>query len=296
MQRSKQEHAALMMRKAVYLVFIYLSVVTLFLFLVMPYLWMFISSISYERELIATPPHWFPHEPTLERYIGLITGKSVGSTGIAESVLKFKHSFSNSLIITSISTFLTLFLGALAAYAHTRFSFQGKKQFMFSILVTQMIPRAAIIIPLYLIMGYLGLRDTRLGLIIVYTGFLLPVVIWILRNYFVTIPKEIGEAAIIDGCSHVGALFRIILPLSTPALFATGAYTFLTAWNEFFFALILTSFNAKTITVVTTEFSTQGGINYGMMTTAGVIGSLVPVILAIVFQKYIIKGLTAGWT
>jgi len=159
-----------------------------------------------------------------------------------------------------------------------------------------MLPRAAIIIPLYVILGSCGLRDSRLGLIIVYTGFFLPVVIWILRSYFITIPTEIEEAAIVDGCSRVRTLFQVILPLAKPALFATGAYAFLSAWNEFFFALILTSYKAKTLTVLTTEFSTQGGIDYGMMTTAGVLGSLIPIVLALLFQKYVVKGLTAGWT
>lgn len=154
----------------------------------------------------------------------------------------------------------------------------------------------AIVIPIYLMMGYVGLRDTRIGLIIIYAGFLLPVVIWILRNYFDTIPEAIEEASRLDGCSRTGVLFRVVFPLSLAALFATGTYAFLTAWNEFFFALILTSFQSKTITVAATEFSSQGGVNYGMMTTAGIIGSIVPVVLAVVFQRYIVKGLTAGWT
>jgi len=280
-------------RKILYSVFIYLSATILFLFLVGPYLWMFISSISYERELIATPPHWLPDNPTWKRYIGLITGRTASVLG--ETGIEFRHAFMNSIVVASVVTIITIILCSFAAYV-TRFSFQGRNSFMFSILITQMIPRAAIIIPIYLIMGYLGLRDTRIGLIIIYIGFLLPIAIWILRNYFMTIPKEISEAAIVDGCSHIKALIKIILPLVSPGLFATGVYIFLSAWNEFFFALILTSTNAKTITVAITEFSTQGGIDYGMMTTAGIIGSIVPLILAIIFQKHLIKGLTAGWS
>lgn len=263
---------------------IYLCAVALTLFLVGPYLWMVISSVSPERELISTPPHWFPEEPTLERYKGLI------------GTVQFKRALFNSLVITSLTVVVTLLFGSLAAYASARFSFRGRTQFLFSVLVTQMLPRAAIIIPLYVILGSCGLRDSRLGLIIVYTGFFLPVVIWILRSYFITIPTEIEEAAIVDGCSRVRTLFQVILPLAKPALFATGAYAFLSAWNEFFFALILTSYKAKTLTVLTTEFSTQGGIDYGMMTTAGVLGSLIPIVLALLFQKYVVKGLTAGWT
>ncbi|MBC7345124.1 MAG: carbohydrate ABC transporter permease, partial [Clostridia bacterium] len=187
---------------------IYLCAVALTLFLVGPYLWMVISSVSPERELISTPPHWFPEEPTLERYKGLI------------GTVQFKRALFNSLVITSLTVVVTLLFGSLAAYASARFSFRGRTQFLFSVLVTQMLPRAAIIIPLYVILGSCGLRDSRLGLIIVYTGFFLPVVIWILRSYFITIPTEIEEAAIVDGCSRVRTLFQVILPLAKPALFA----------------------------------------------------------------------------
>ncbi len=276
--------------------FIYLCAVLLLMFLVAPYFWMFVSSISYERELLSKPQRWFPQDPTFERYWGLITGQEVGLEGVASSAPKFRGAFLNSLIVATVATILTLFFGSLTAYAHVRFDYRGRRQFLFYILVTQMIPRVAIVIPIYLMMGYVGLRDTRIGLIIIYAGFLLPVVIWILRNYFDTIPEAIEEAARLDGCSRTGVLFRVIFPLSLPALFATGTYAFLTAWNEFFFALILTSFRSKTITVAATEFSSQGGVNYGMMTTAGIIGSIVPVILAVIFQRYIVKGLTAGWT
>lgn len=276
--------AKLFFKRGVRVSGIYLCAIILVTFLIGPYLWMVISSISPERELISTPPHWVPEQPTFERYKNLV------------STAQFRRALLNSLTITSLTVVITLLFGSLAAYASARFSFRGRTQFLFSVLVTQMLPRAAIIIPLYVILGSCGLRDSRIGLIIVYTGFFLPVVIWILRSYFITIPTEIEEAAIVDGCSRVRALFQVILPLAKPALFATGAYAFLSAWNEFFFALVLTSYRAKTLTVLTTEFSTQGGIDYGMMTTAGVLGSLTPVLLALVFQKYIVKGLTAGWT
>ena len=225
-------------RKILYAVFIYLSAIVLFLFLVGPYLWMFISSISYERELIAIPPHLFPDNPTFGRYIGLITGRATSFFG--ETGIGFRRAFMNSIIVTSVTTIIVMILSSLAAYA-TRFSFQGRNLFMFSILITQMIPRSTIVIPIYLIMSYLGLIDKQIGLIIIYTGFLLPIAIWILKNYFMTIPKEISEAAVIDGCSHIKVLIKIILPMISPGLFATGIYVFLTAWSEFFFALILTS-------------------------------------------------------
>lgn len=265
---------------------IYLSAVVLTLYILGPFLWMFISSISPEIELISGSRKWFPSNPTLKRYEALIN-KVEGA--------RFRTAFFNSLIVATISTILTMFFGTLAAYCYARFKFKGKKSMVLGILFTQMLPGAAIVIPIYLFMSSLNLLDTKVGLILVYTGFIMPVAIWILKNYFISIPQEIEEAAIIDGATTFQILFRIIIPLVTPALFATGLYSFITTWNEFFFALILTGSNSKTIPVAITEFSTQGGVDYGMMCTAGVIGSIIPLVIAIIFKDYLVSGLTAGW-
>jgi multiple sugar transport system permease protein len=151
-----------------------------------------------------------------------------------------------------------------------------------------------IIIPLYLVMQKLVLNDTWQGMILLYSGFMLPTVIWIMYGYFQTLPEELEEAAMIDGCSRVGALLRIVLPISGPGLVAISAFAFLYTWNEFFMALIFTASRTKTIPVIVTEFSTQSGIDYGLMTTAGVIGSLPPLILAFLLSRYIVAGLTSG--
>jgi len=158
----------------------------------------------------------------------------------------------------------------------------------------QMLPIIVIIIPLYLLMQAARLVDTRQGLILLYSGFMLPTVIWIMYSYFQTIPAELEEAAMIDGCSRAGTLLRIVMPLSGPGIVAVAAFTFLSSWNEFFIALIVTASRAKTITVIVTEFATQFGIDYGLMTTGGVIGSIPPLILAFLLQRYIVQGLTAG--
>lgn len=263
---------------------IYLLALLLLCFLILPYLWMFVSSIALERELIQKPLDWIPDEPTFDRYRAVFAERG------------FRRALVNSAVVTPLATVATVATGALAAYAYTRFRFKRKDAFLFGILGTQMIPRATLIIPLFFVARALGVWDTRLGLIVLYIGFFLPVVIWILRGYFVTIPVELEDSAVIDGCSRLQTLYRIVLPLAAPALVATGAYVFLNGWNEFFFALILTSVNAPTIPVAITEFSTQGGIDYGMMATAGVVGSIVPIVLGIIFQKHIIGGLTSGWS
>jgi multiple sugar transport system permease protein len=123
---------------------------------------------------------------------------------------------------------------------------------------------------------------------------MLPTVIWIMDSYFQTIPRELEDAAMIDGCTQFGALLRVVIPLSGPGLVAVGAFAFLSSWNEFQMALVFTASQAKTITVTVTEFSTQFGVDYGLMTTGGVVGSIPPLILAFLLQRYIVAGLTSG--
>jgi len=281
-------------KRLLFKTFIYLSAIALLIYLLGPFLWMFISSISSEKELISSPHRWFPSRPVFERYTSLLNFWSQDT--LTTGGEKFRNAFLSSLVITTFATVLTMFFGTLAAYSYARFDFKGKNSLVLGILLTQMLPRAAIVIPIYLFMGYLNLRDTRIGLIIVYAGFIMPIVIWILKNYFISIPLEIEEAAIMDGATTMQILFRIMIPLVTPALFATGLYSFITAWNEFFFALILTGSSSKTVPVAITEFSTQGGIDYGMMATAGIIGSIIPLTIALLFKDYITRGLTAGWS
>jgi len=158
-----------------------------------------------------------------------------------------------------------------------------------------MIPVVALIIPLYILMNKIGLLNTKLSLILAYSSFTLPFVIWVMRGYFETIPVNLEDAAAIDGCSPLGILLRIALPLSAPGLVATGIFAFLTAWNEFFMALVFTSsYASKTVPVLISEFGGRYSIDYGLMGAATVIASVFPVSLALIFQKYIVRGLTSG--
>jgi multiple sugar transport system permease protein len=273
--------------------FFYLLVGLLIFAILAPFIWMVISSISPPVELATQPPHWFPTHPSLERYAALIFGPQAGQN-IPIAAAKFISSMTNSLIISSATTLVCIVVGTSAAYALVRLPVPGKGSFLFGMLAAQMLPVIVIIIPLYLVMQQLVLMDTYRGMVILYSGFMLPTVIWIMHGYFQTLPEELEEAAMIDGCSRLGALLRIVLPLSGPGLVAITAFAFLYTWNEFFMALIFTASHAKTITVIVTEFSTQAGIDYGLMTTAGVIGSIPPLILAFLLQKYIVTGLTSG--
>lgn len=275
---------------------IFYALVFLFVCVVLgPFLWMFISSISPQLELVQRPPHWFPENPTLHRYQALFFPGSV-ETAAPLAASRFLSALLNSMIVSSVTTALCVVFGTMAAYAFARIPLPGRQYFMLGILSAQMLPVIVIIIPLYLVMQSLSLINTLHGLFILYTGFLLPTVIWIMHSYFQTIPRDIEEAAIIDGCSRLQALVRVVVPLSGPGLVAVAAFAFLAAWNEFFMALIFTGSETKTITVVVTEFSTQFGVDYGLMSTGGVIGSIPPLILAVLLQRYIVQGLTAGAT
>jgi multiple sugar transport system permease protein len=292
----KGENNTVMRRKVkriIQWIFFY-GFVLAFVFVVLaPFVWMVISSISPQVELTKKPPNWIPEQPTIHRFQALIIGSESGVT-MPVATKRFVSSLANSLIISSTTTLLCIIIGSGAAYALVRFRIPGKKHFLIGMLGAQMLPIIVIIIPLYLFMQALDLIDTRQGLILIYCGFMLPTVIWIMYSYFQSIPWELEEAAMIDGCSRLGSLVRIVMPLSGPGVVAVSAFTFLSSWNEFFIALILTASKSKTITVIVTEFATQFGVDYGLMTTGGVIGTIPPLILAFVLQKYIVQGLTAG--
>lgn len=278
-------------RKQLERVITYFFVFMLVFAVVAPFIWMVISSISPQVELSAKPPHWIPDNPTLARYRALIFGSQSGAA-IPAATEKFLRGMLSSLVVSISTTAVCVVAGTMAAYALARLPIPGKPRVLVGILSAQMVPVIVIIIPLYLLLR--SLADTWIGLIVLYAGFMLPTVIWIMHSYFLSIPESLEEAAMIDGCSRLSALVRVILPLSGPGLVAVSAFTFLSSWNEFFMALIFTGARTKTITVVVTEFSSQFGVDFGLMATGGVIGSLPPLILAFLLQRYIVAGLTAG--
>lgn len=274
-------------------IILYSLVLMLVFAIVAPFFWMVISSISPQTELAQSPPHWFPENPTLHRYKALIFGPETGQIFPAAAE-KFLRALTSSLVVSVSTTIICAFAGTMAAYALARLDIPGKNFIMSGTLGVQMLPIITIIIPLYLFMQKVSLMDTWGGLILLYCGFMLPTVIWIMHSYFLTIPKELEEAAMIDGCTPAESLLKIVLPLSGPGLVAVSAFTFLSSWNEFFMALIFTGSQSKTITVIVTEFSSQFGVDFGLMATGGVVGSIPPMILAFLLQRYIVAGLTAG--
>lgn len=264
------------------------------LFILAPFYWLLVSSISEKSELLAIPLRWFPEHPSLANYRTLLSDEGVMSISGGE-IPPFKLALRNSFVVCASVNVLCLAVGGVAAYAFSRMRFWFKRQFLLTIIAVRMLPEISLVVPLYMIMRRFHLLDTPYVLILVYSSFILPFTIWMLKSYFESIPVELEEAAVIDGCSRMGVLVRIILPLAVPGIITTAIFTLLTAWDEFLFALIMTStYAAKTIPVSISEFTTRHLVDYGLMTTGGVIAAIPPVVLAILLQKYIIRGLTEG--
>ncbi len=270
-------------------IIIYLAAVIVAVVVLAPPAWLFVSSISSQSELLNVPVHWVPQEPTFERY-----GQVIYAIG-TDSAAVFRRSMINSMIVAGSVTIICVVVGSVAAYSFGRMRFAGQGNLIYILLISYMLPPIMLVVPLYTIMGDLGLTDTLQGLIIVYSALIMPFAVWIMRGYFQTIPGELEEAAMTDGCTRLGAFVRIILPLSVPGLVATSLFCFLLAWEEFLIALIFTSSpQAKTIPVAIAEFTGRHAIDFGMMATGGVIAAIPPMLIALVFQRYLISGLSSG--
>lgn len=268
-----------------------LMVIPVVLFIYLPVAWLVISSISTRSELLSTPIHWIPQQPTFQNYINIL----LPGQDTSEVAKTFRITLWNSLLVASSVTVIALTLGSLASYALVRLRFPFRQTMLIGILGTRMIPEISLVIPLYLFATRFGLFNSPLILIITYLSFALPFAIWLMAAFFNTIPVELEDAARIDGCNRIETLFRIILPISAPGLVSTGLFVFLTAWDEFFFALILTStVSAKTVPVAIAEFTGRYVVDVGGMMTGGVLAAIPPVILSLIFQRYIVSGLTAG--
>ena len=285
----KHKHKA---KKIMGRVVLHTLVTIIVLFTLAPFAWLVISSVSTKSDLTRTPFQLFRSPPTFENYSAMLLGTSRSTTDAAS---RFLSSMQNSLYVALIVTAISLVVGVLAAYAFSRFRFRGKNTLLNSTLFTQMIPPIATIIPMYIIMLYLNLLDNKNALIIVYLSFVLPFLIWIMKGYIDGIPGELEESAMIDGCGQLGAFFRVVLPVASTGIAATLIFAFIISWNEFFYALNFTSTTAsKTLPVLLTEFSSKYGSDFILASTAGVLAGIPPVLISLVFQRFIISGLSAG--
>jgi len=255
-----------------------LLILLVFLF---PIIWMFLTSVKHPIDAFTMPPVWI-FRPTWENY------KAIFVQG------RFYYYFLNSVVITTVSVFLATLVSSIAAYSFARFRFFGSRQILLGLLLFYMVPAIAYAIPLFMIFSRFNLLDTHLGLILVYTALTIPFSTWVLNGYFVTIPKELEESAMLDGCSRIASLFKIVLPLAAPGITATAIIVFIATWNAFIFTAILASTRAKTLPLAVTGFITDKGIMWGQATAAATV-IIIPIFIMIVLaQKYIIMGLIRG--
>ena len=278
------------MRKSLaFNVFIYAAAAFASVVILAPFAWLVISSVAAPADLLTIPLRWIPAHASLSRYTDIIFGAN------SDTVVTFRAAMLNSAIVAASSVLISLGVGIFGAYAFARLRFRFQRAILLIFLSTYMLPPIAILISLYLTMVQLHLLDTKLGLILVYCSFITPFVLWIMSGYFRSIPRDLEDAARIDGCSRIGALFRVVLPLARPGLLATALFGFLLAWDEFLYALVFTSsLNAKTIPVAIAEFTGRHAVDFGMMATGGVLASLPPLLIAFMFQRYIVGGLASG--
>ncbi len=274
-------------KSVAYIVLIISLVFTLF-----PLYWIVNTALKFEGDNLHKPPYFIPPKITFENFRMSITGHGEFQ-GVAASFPSILLSIRHSLLIALANLSLVLVVGCLAAYSIARFG-TGGKNFSFWILSNRFLPPVVFIIPLFLVLRTLGLLDTHVALILLYSSFNLPFLIWFLIGYFSEIPREIEEAALVDGCSRLGTLWKIVIPLSAPGIIAVSFFCFLFAWNEYIFAFILAGREVITLPVALPRLSATYHVLRGMIAASSIIAIIPAVILTIFFRRFIVRGLSMG--
>jgi multiple sugar transport system permease protein len=248
-----------------------------------PALWILFTSLKTEAELTAKPITWLPHAPTLANYLRAFTD---------QPLLLFLF---NSFMVAILSTALTLFISVLAAYALARLQIRGRDLILSAIIAVSTFPLVTLLVPLFEIMRALGLLNTWIALILPYTVLSLPVCTLILVSFFEGIPRDLENSAMIDGCTRLGALFKVVVPLSAPGVFTAGILAFVNAWDEFLLAL---SFNSnpmlRTLPVGITLYQGEFAFPWPVISAALVVGIVPVAVLIVIFQERVVSGLTSG--
>lgn len=261
---------------------LHLPMLAIVLFALGPYLWMLLTSLKQESTLFSPDRTLLPAVVTLENYVRLFQKTT------------FLSNLGHSVIVSSGTMLLGLSVSITAAYAFSRFRFPGRRALMLQFLLVNMFPIVLLIIPLFIIMKNLGLLDTHLGLILAHSTFSIPFATWMMISYFDAIPRSLDEAALVDGCTPVGAMFRVVLPLTVPGIIATGLYIFITSWNEYLYASVLAGQNVRTLTVAIQTLVGEYEIAWGLLTAGGVMGALPVTLLFMLIQKRLVAGMTQG--
>jgi len=241
------------------------------------------TSLKTDKEAYAIPPTFWPQKPTLEAYVQVLLWT------------KFPRYFLNSTTISLGTALLSTFIGSLAGYGFSRFIFRGRATLIGIILASQMLPGVLLVGPYFKLLAKLGLYNTYPGLILAFTTITLPFSTWMLKGFIDTVPEELDQAALVDGCTRLGAYFRVILPVIAPGMVATMIFAFLLAWGDLLWVLVLTSGeDMATVTLGLSRLVTQFRIIWPQLMAGSMVGALPPVILYLLLQNYLVEGLTAG--
>jgi multiple sugar transport system permease protein len=254
----------------------------------LPGLWIVLSSLRPTVEIMAKPPVWIPQELSFEAYVVMFSG--VGKGGIP--VLEY---FRNSLIISITSTAVAIAVGMAGGYAFARYRFRGKSGLFLGFMLTRTVPGIALSLPLFFVYARLGIIDTHFGLIMAYVALNVPFTIWLIDGFFRQVPKDLAEAAQIDGCTRWQAFWQVEFPLAGPGIASAGIFAFLTSWNEFALASQLTrSVNSKTLPVGLLDYTAEFTIDWRGMCALAVVMIIPALTLTFIVQKHLVSGLTSG--
>ncbi len=254
----------------------------------LPGLWIVLASFRPTVEIMAKPPVWIPQDLSFDAYIAMFSGVGQGGIPIIEY-------FRNSLIISVTSTAIALAIGMAGGYAFARFRFKAKSSIFLGLMLTRTVPGIALSLPLFFVYSKLGIIDTHFGLITAYVALNVPFTIWLIDGFFRQVPKDLAEAAQIDGCTRWQAFWQVEFPLAGPGIASAGIFAFLTSWNEFALASQLTrSVNSKTLPVGLLDYTSEFTIDWRGMCALAVIMIIPALVLTFIVQKHLVSGLTSG--
>jgi len=265
-----------------------LGVVFILVWSLVPLYWALNTSLQTDAQITAKPAHYLPPTPSLSNYLSLLSGNGELPDAIRRSTV-------NIVIECSTATVVTVLLSTLAAYAFARMTFRGRSVLFYSVLATMAFPAYTTLIPLYRIMTTFGLVNTYSGIILVYVSGFLPLATWILYNYMSSLPIAIEEAGQVDGANRMQVLWHLVLPLARPGIISTAIITFLFAWGQFLFPLVLSSdLSTEPLTVVIASLEGRHVVPFTLLSAAGMLAIAVPALIAVTLNRYIVSGLLTG--
>ena len=256
-------------------------IIAVVIFALTPYVWMILTSIKTRVDALTSVPKWL-FSPTFEHYPKVFLDK------------EYLPVVGNSIIVALGSTLLSLLVGVPASYVFARERFAGKEDLFFFFLTTRMAPAISVVVPMFIIFGKLGLVDTYYSVILAHSSFNISLVVWMMRGFFEEIPQEIDEAAQMDGNTKAGTFFRVLLPLAAPGISATAVLCFILSWNELLYAMILTAFESRTLTVGIPGLVQPHGTLWGQVASVAVVATLPIIIFTFLVQKHLVRGMTFG--